>query len=57
VTKARLDVDWTGGATIRQSFDQLKERSVRLVFAEVADNVRAELDDYEVTKLVGGDAF
>jgi high affinity sulfate transporter 1 len=51
------DVDWTGGATIRQSFDQLKERSVRLVFAEVADNVRAELDGYEVTKLVGGDAF
>jgi sulfate permease, SulP family len=51
------DVDWSGGTTIRQSFDQLKERGVRLVFAEVADNVRAELDGYEVTKLVGEDAF
>jgi hypothetical protein len=35
----------------------LKERGVRLVFAEVADNVRAELDRYEVTKLMGEDAF
>jgi high affinity sulfate transporter 1 len=51
------DVDWSGGATIRQSFGQLKERGVRLVFAEVADNVRAELDTYEVTKLVGTDAY
>ena len=51
------DVDWSGGATIRQSFGQLKERGVRLVFAEVADNVRAELDDYGVTKLVGEDAY
>jgi sulfate permease, SulP family len=51
------DVDWSGGATIRQSFGQLKERGVRLVFAEVADNVRAALDGYEVTKLVGEDAF
>jgi MFS superfamily sulfate permease-like transporter len=51
------DVDWSGGATIRQSFGQLKERGVRLVFAEVANNVRAELDGYEVTNLVGEDAF
>ena len=51
------DVDWSGGATIRQSFGQLKERGVRLVFAEVADNVRAELDAYGVTKLVGEDAY
>ncbi len=51
------DVDWSGGATIRQSFGQLKERGVRLVFAEVADNVRAELDTYGVTKLVGEDAY
>jgi high affinity sulfate transporter 1 len=51
------DVDWSGGATIRQSLSQLKERDVRLVFAEVADNVRAELDTYEVTKLVGEDAY
>ncbi len=51
------DVDWSGGATIRQSFGQLKERNVRLVFAEVEDDVRAELDDYGVTALVGKDAF
>jgi MFS superfamily sulfate permease-like transporter len=51
------DVDWSGGATIRQSIAQLRERNVRLIFAEVADNVRAELDRYEVTKLVGEDAY
>jgi SulP family sulfate permease len=51
------DVDWSGGATIRQVFGQLQERNVRLVFAEVEDDVRAELDDYGVTKLVGKDAF
>jgi MFS superfamily sulfate permease-like transporter len=51
------DVDWSGGATIRQSFGQLKECGVRLVFAEVAGNVRAELDTYGVTKLVGADAY
>jgi sulfate permease, SulP family len=51
------DVDWSGAATIRQSFGQLKERGVRLVFAEVEDNVRAELDTYGVTKLAGADAY
>jgi high affinity sulfate transporter 1 len=51
------DVDWSGGATIRQTVGQLKERGVRLVFAEVAGNVRAELDTYEVTNLVGEDAY
>jgi sulfate permease, SulP family len=51
------DVDWSGGATIRQSFGQLKERGVRLVFAEVADNVRAELDGYGVTKLIGEGSY
>jgi MFS superfamily sulfate permease-like transporter len=51
------DVDWSGGATIRQSFGQLKERGVRLVFAEVDDGVRAELDRYGVTDLVGKDAY
>jgi MFS superfamily sulfate permease-like transporter len=51
------DVDWTGGATLRQAFGQLKERNVRLVFVEVSGDVRAELDRYGVTKLVGADAF
>jgi SulP family sulfate permease len=58
VDAAAIDeVDWSGGATIRQSIAQLKERNVRLVFAEVEDDVRAELDGYGVTKLVGEDAF
>jgi high affinity sulfate transporter 1 len=56
-TAAIDDVDWSGGATIRQSFGQLKERGVRLVFAEVDDGVRAELDRYGVTDLVGKDAY
>jgi high affinity sulfate transporter 1 len=51
------DVDWSGGATVRQVCGQLKERSVRIVFAEVSGDVCAELDRYDVTKLVGEDAF
>jgi len=58
VDAAAIDeVDWSGGATLRQVYGQLKERGIRLVFAEVSADVRAELDRYEVTKLVGENAF
>ncbi len=35
----------------------MKEKGVRLVFVLVSDDVRAELDRFGVTDLVGTDAF
>jgi len=35
----------------------LKEKGIRLVFAMVGDDVRAELDLLGITDLVGKDAF
>jgi len=51
------DVDFTGGATLAQVAATLRERRVRLVFANVSDHVRDELDRSGVTALVGAGAF
>jgi MFS superfamily sulfate permease-like transporter len=51
------DVDFSAAATLREGYEELKERDVRLVFAEVNDDVRAELDVSGVTDLVGEDAY
>jgi high affinity sulfate transporter 1 len=54
---AIADVDWSAGATLRQGYNSLKDKGIRLVLAEVSDDVRAELDRYGITDLVGKDAF
>ena len=51
------DVDFTGGETIRNLHAELAEHGIRLVVAEVSANVRALLDRYELTELLGSDAF
>jgi sulfate permease, SulP family len=51
------DVDYSGGETILEINDELKERSVKLVFAGVGDAVRRELDLAGVTAAVGEDAY
>lgn len=51
------DVDFSAGATLLDLSGELKERGLRLVFSEVADNVRAELDGYGITAAVGEDAY
>jgi SulP family sulfate permease len=51
------DVDFTGGATLVQVANALRRRDVRLVFAEVSDHVRRELDRSGVTELVGAGAY
>jgi high affinity sulfate transporter 1 len=50
------DVDFTAGAMLRSVARTLRERNVRLVFAELSDHVRRELDRSGVTELVGEDA-
>ncbi len=51
------DVDYSAAATLRETFSILKEKSIRLVLADVGDDVRRELDLSEVTDLIGKDAF
>ncbi|MFA5884112.1 MAG: SulP family inorganic anion transporter [Acidimicrobiia bacterium] len=52
-----FDVDYSGGETIKQAFNELHDRGVRFVICDVAPTVRAELDRYGVTDLVGVDAY
>jgi MFS superfamily sulfate permease-like transporter len=51
------DVDYSAAAKLRSTYGILKEKGVRLVFVLVSDDVRAELDRFGVTDLVGTDAF
>lgn len=54
---AVADVDFSAAETIREIYGVLKTRGVRLVWANVIDVVKAEFDKYEITKLIGEDAF
>ena len=51
------DVDFSAAATLREIFKLLKEKGVRMVLAEVDEDVRRELDLSGVTDLIGKDAF
>jgi len=54
---AVADVDYTAAATLREIHGILKGKGIRLVLAEVVDLVKDELDRYELTDLIGKDAF
>lgn len=56
-SQAIADVDWSAGATLRQAYNVLKEKGIRVVFAEVVEDVYAELAQYGLVDLVGKDAF
>jgi sulfate permease, SulP family len=51
------DVDMTAAAVLRQVHAQFVAHHVRLLFAEVPAPVRAQLDRYGITALVGADAY
>jgi SulP family sulfate permease len=51
------DVDYTAAATLQETYNLLKEKGVRLVFAGVEDDICRELDRSELTDLFGKDAF
>ncbi len=51
------DVDYSAGETLVAVHGQMQEHGTRLVFADVDEDVRAELDRYGITDLVGADAF
>ena len=54
---AVADVDFTAASTLRDIHGILKEQGIRLVFCDVIDLVKSELDKYELTNLFGKDAF
>jgi high affinity sulfate transporter 1 len=51
------DVDYSAGETLISAHGQMQEHGTRMVFADVDEAVRAELDRYGITELVGADAF
>ncbi len=51
------DVDYSAGFTLRDMYRMLDAQGIRLVFLLVSPKVRAELDRYGVTDLVGEEAF
>ncbi len=51
------DIDYSAGQTLRSLFELLKDKGVRLVFVMVSDEVKAELDRYGLSDLLGADAF
>jgi high affinity sulfate transporter 1 len=47
------DLDYTGGQTVSELADQLKDRHVTLAVCEPSDRVRRELDTFGVTAKIG----
>ena len=51
------DVDFTAAAVLRRVHCQLGTRDARLVLAQVSDPVRAQLDRYGITDLIGAGGY
>jgi high affinity sulfate transporter 1 len=51
------DVDFSGGQTLIDLAAEMQQAGTRLVFAELTDDVREELDRYGVTDAIGPDAY
>ena len=49
------DIDYTGGKTLGELADQLRERNVALVLCEVDDRVRVQLDTFGIIAKVGAE--
>jgi MFS superfamily sulfate permease-like transporter len=51
------DVDYSAGQTVREIHAQLKDKGIRLVVAEIPQEVRDETARYGLVELIGEDAF
>ena len=49
------DIDFSGGKTLGELADQLRQRNVVLALCEVNDKVRAQLETFGITAKVGAD--
>ena len=56
-TAGIADIDYTGMETVRETILAAQRQGVRVVFAEVGQNVRDELNRAGIVELVGSDAF
>jgi len=54
---AVVDVDYSGGLTLKQVVNELHDRGARFVVAQASDEVRAELDRFGITETIGADAY
>lgn len=54
---AIADIDYTAADVLRGLQRRLRERRVRLVLCDLSGPVRAELDRYGITRLLGADNF
>ena len=54
---AMSDIDYSGGETVKQVINELQARGVHFAVADIAPGVRALLDRYGITELVGEDAY
>ena len=48
-----IGIDYTGADTIRQVHTILEKKGVTLVFSNVIEDVRREIDRFGLTKLIG----
>jgi MFS superfamily sulfate permease-like transporter len=51
------DVDFSAAEALREMIELLKERGIRLTCVEVQATVRAELDRYGLTQLIGSECI
>jgi MFS superfamily sulfate permease-like transporter len=49
------DIDFSAAATLREINKLLKEKGIRMVMAEVEEDIRNDLDRSEVTDVIGKD--
>jgi len=52
-----VDVDYSGGLTLKQVVSELSDRKARLFIAQASADVRTELDRYGITEALGADAY
>ena len=50
-------MDFTAASTLRDIYGILERQGIRLVFSDVIDPVKVELDRYELTDLFGKDSL
>jgi SulP family sulfate permease len=57
VATAMDDIDFSAAATLKETYELLKEKGIRLVLVDVDEHIRRELDLSELTELFGKEAF
>ncbi len=54
---AVVDVDYSGGLTLKQVVNELHDRGARLVITQESESLRAELDRFGITEALGPDGY